>query len=137
MLSRSSATSRALLGYSHPRLGEHSAALRLIEELDAASQHGFVPALLFALVYAGLDDQDQAFRRLEKAYEERFYRFAYLKVEALWDPLRSDPRFADLLRGVGIPPYAYLIADSVVVAVALGRGSKPRCSAQSVQSTIP
>ena len=103
-LSRSSATSRALLGYSHARLGEHSAALRLIEELDAASQHGFVPALLFALVYAGLDDQDQAFSWLEKAYEERFYRLAYLKVEALWDPLRSDPRFADLLRRVGIPP---------------------------------
>lgn len=103
-LSRSSATSRALLGYSHARLGEHGAALRLIEELDAASQHGFVPALLFALVYAGLDDQDQAFSWLEKAYEERFYRLAYLKVEALWDPLRSDPRFADLLRRVGIPP---------------------------------
>jgi eukaryotic-like serine/threonine-protein kinase len=103
-LSRNSATSRALLGYSHARLGEHSAALRLIEELNAASQHGFVPALLFALVYAGLDDQDQAFSWLEKAYEERFYRLAYLKVEALWEPLRSDPRFADLLRRVGIPP---------------------------------
>jgi TolB-like protein/Tfp pilus assembly protein PilF len=103
-LSRSSATSRALLGYAHARLGEHSAALRLIEELDAASQHGFVPALLFALVYAGLDNQDKAFSWLEKAYEERFYRLAYLKVEPLWDPIRSDPRFADLLRRVGIPP---------------------------------
>jgi len=103
-LSRSSATSRALLGYAHARLGDHSAALRLIEELDAASQHGFVPALLFALVYAGLDNQDQAFSWLEKAYEERFYRLAYLKVEPLWEPLRSDPRFADLIRRVGIPP---------------------------------
>jgi TolB-like protein/Tfp pilus assembly protein PilF len=103
-LSRSSATSRALLGYSHARLGEHSAALRLIEELDAASQHGFVPALLFALVYAGLDDQDQAFSWLEKAYDERFYRLAYLKVDALCDALRSDSRFANLLRRVGIPP---------------------------------
>jgi TolB-like protein/Tfp pilus assembly protein PilF len=103
-LSRSSATSRALLAYSHARLGEHSAALRIIEELTAASKHSLVPALLFALIYAGLDDQDQAFSWLEKAYEERFYRLAYLKVEALWDPLRSDPRFADLLRRVGIPP---------------------------------
>ena len=62
------------------------------------------PALLFALVYAGLGDQDQAFSWFEKAYEERFYRLAYLKVDALWDPLRSDPRYADLLRRVGIPP---------------------------------
>jgi len=103
-LSRSSATSRALLAYSHARLGEHSAALRIIEELTAASKHSLVPALLFALIYAALDDQDQAFSWLEKAYEERFYRLAYLKVEALWDPLRSDSRFADLLRRVGIPP---------------------------------
>jgi TolB-like protein/Tfp pilus assembly protein PilF len=103
-LSRSSATSRALLAYSHARLGEHSAALRIIEELTAASKHSLVPVLLFALIYAALDDQDQAFSWLEKAYEERFYRLAYLKVEALWDPLRSDSRFADLLRRVGIPP---------------------------------
>ena len=103
-LSRSSATSRALLAYSHARLGAHSAALRIIEELTAASKHSLVPALLFALIYAALDDQDQAFSWLEKAYEERFYRLAYLKVDALWDPLRSDSRFADLLRRVGIPP---------------------------------
>jgi len=103
-LSRSSATSRALLAYSHARLGEDSAALRIIDELTAASKHSLVPALLFALIYAALDDQDQAFSWLEKAYEERFYRLAYLKVEALWEPLRSDSRFADLLRRVGIPP---------------------------------
>jgi hypothetical protein len=50
-----------------------------------------VPALLFAVVYTGLDDQDQAFSWLEKAYEERFYRLAYLKVEALWDPFAPIP----------------------------------------------
>jgi hypothetical protein len=94
----------ATLGYSHARLGERSAALRIIEELTAAAKHSFVPALLFALVYAGLEDKDQAFSWLEKAYEERFYRLAYVKVEALWDPLRSDARFMDLLRRVGIPP---------------------------------
>ncbi len=103
-LSRSSATSLALLGYSHARLGERSQALRMIEELKAASKESFVPALFVALVYAGLEDKGQAFTWLEKAYEERFNRLAYLKVDALWDPLRSDPRFADLLRRVGIPP---------------------------------
>ena len=102
-LSRRSATSLALLGYSHARLGERKEALRMIEELKAASQQSLVPALFVALVYAGLEDKDQAFIWLEKAYEERFNRLAYLKVEALWDPLRSDPRFADLLRRVGIP----------------------------------
>ena len=103
-LSRSSATSRALLGYSHARLGERSEALRMIEELKAASKQTFIPAFFFALVYAGLEDKDQAFTWLEKAYEERFNRLAYLKLEALWDPLRSDSRFTDLLRRIGIPP---------------------------------
>ncbi len=103
-LSRRNATSLAFLGYSHARLGERKEALRMIEELKAASQQSFVPALFVALVYAGLEDKDQAFTWLEKAYEELFNRLAYLKVEALWDPLRSDPRFADLLRRVGIPP---------------------------------
>ena len=103
-LSRSGATSLALLGYSHARLGERKESLQMIEALKAASKQSFVPALFVALVYAGLEDKDQAFTWLEKAYEERFNRLAYLKVEALWDPLRSDPRFADLLRRVGIPP---------------------------------
>lgn len=102
-LGRRSATSLAFLGYSHARLGEREKALRMIEELQAASQQTLVPALFIALVYAGLEEKDQAFTWLEKAYQERFNRLAYLKVEALWDPLRSDPRFADLLRRVGIP----------------------------------
>lgn len=75
----------------------------MICELKVASKQSFVPAFFIALVYAGLEDNDQAFIWLEKAYDERFNRLAYLKVEALWDPLRSDPRFADLLRHVGIP----------------------------------
>jgi TolB-like protein/Tfp pilus assembly protein PilF len=103
-LSRTSPMSRALVGYSHARLGERSAALRIIEELTSASEHSFIPAFLYALVYAGLEDKDQAFGWLEKAYEERFNRLAYLKQDALWDPLRSDPRFIDMLRRLGIPP---------------------------------
>jgi len=102
-LSRSGAASLALLGYSHARLGERKESLQMIEALKAASKQSFVSALFVALVYAGLEDKDQAFTWLEKAYEERFTRLAYLKVEALWDPLRSDPRFGDLLRRVGIP----------------------------------
>jgi TolB-like protein/cytochrome c-type biogenesis protein CcmH/NrfG len=103
-LSRGSAASHALLGYLHARSGERKKSLEMIEDLKAASKQSFVPALFIALVYAGLDDKDQAFTWLDKAYEERFTRLAYLKVEALWDPLRSDPRFTDLLRRVGIPP---------------------------------
>jgi len=41
---------------------------------------------------------------LEKAYEDRSLSLAYLKVSPIWDPLRSDPRFQDLLRRIGLPP---------------------------------
>jgi tetratricopeptide (TPR) repeat protein len=103
-LSRGGIDSLALLAYAHARLGERRQALRILEQLKVASKEHFVPSFFFALVYAGLEDKDQAFSWLEKGCEERFTRFAYLKVEALWDPLRSDQRFSDLIRRVGIPP---------------------------------
>jgi len=93
----------ALLGYARARSGGRSEAMDIIEELRATLQSSFVPALCFALVYAGLEEADQAFTWLTKACDERHNRLAYLKVEALWDPLRSDSRFTDLLRGFGIP----------------------------------
>jgi TolB-like protein/DNA-binding winged helix-turn-helix (wHTH) protein/Tfp pilus assembly protein PilF len=102
-LSQGSADSLALLGYSQARRGENGQALRTIEELKANSKTRFVPAFYFALVYAALEDKDQAFTWLDKGYDERFARFAYLRLEALWDPLRSDKRFNALVRRVGIP----------------------------------
>jgi TolB-like protein/DNA-binding winged helix-turn-helix (wHTH) protein/Tfp pilus assembly protein PilF len=102
-LSQGSVDSLALLGYSQARRGKKSQALRTIDELKETSKNSFVPAFYFALVYAALEDKDQAFMWLEKGYDERFARFAYLKLEALWDPLRSDERFRDLVRRVGIP----------------------------------
>jgi serine/threonine protein kinase/tetratricopeptide (TPR) repeat protein len=102
-LSRGSASSLELLGYAYARLGERNEALRMVEELRALAKRSFVSSFSFALVYAGLEDRDQAFTWLEKACEERFNRLAYVKVEAFWDPLRSDPRFAELLRRIGLP----------------------------------
>jgi tetratricopeptide (TPR) repeat protein len=93
----------ALRGNTLARLGERSEALRVIEELRGASKQRFVPAVSFAVVYVGLGEKDQAFTWLEKAYEERSSSLAYLKVDSIWDSLHSDPRFADLLRRMGLP----------------------------------
>ncbi len=103
-LSRSSAMSLALLGYTHARIGERGQALHAIEQLTAASKQTYTPAFSFAWIYAGLGDKDHAFGWLEKAREERFTRLAYLRQEAFWEPLRSDPRFSELLRRIGFPP---------------------------------
>ena len=102
-LSRWGAAATALVGYSYGRLGEKKEALKMRNALTSASEQVFVSAFFFALIYAGIGDDDQAFRLLDKAFEERFNRLAYLNVEALWDPLRSDPRFRELLRRIAVP----------------------------------
>ena len=78
----------------------------LQEELKsdiADSKHGYVPAFDFAQLYARLGDKDRAFENLEKTYREGGHNIAFLKVEPELDDLRSDPRFTDQLRRVGLP----------------------------------
>jgi tetratricopeptide (TPR) repeat protein len=93
----------SLAGYLHGRLGERSAATQALEKLHVASQQSYTPALAVALVYAGLGNYDQVIAWLDKSYEERFARMAYLEREALWDSLRGDPRFAEISKRIGIP----------------------------------
>ncbi len=93
----------ASLAYAHARSGERSQALRVLDELRALSKERHVPSYHFAIVYAGLGEKDQAFAWLEKAYEERDGSLPMLKVNPSLDPLRADPRFADLVRRVGVP----------------------------------
>jgi adenylate cyclase len=102
-LNRGTPLALMVLAYAHARSGEESQALRLVGELRALAKQRYVSSYLFAVVYAGLGDKDQAFALLEKAYEERSGLLPYLKVNPTWDPLRSDPRFADLMRRVGLP----------------------------------
>ncbi len=103
MLTEGSPWASALLGYAHARAGERTLARQIIEELKTNSKRSFVAGSCFALVYAALEEPDQAFAWLQKACEERNSRLAYLKVEALWDPLRFDPRFDQLLQREGFP----------------------------------
>jgi TolB-like protein/DNA-binding winged helix-turn-helix (wHTH) protein/Tfp pilus assembly protein PilF len=101
-LSGGSPGSAAFLGYAHARLGQRQEALRVLDQLKAASKQRYVPAFSFVIVYVGLGEKEQAFTWLEKAYEEHTNSLAYLRVAAIWDPLRSDPRFTDLLHRIGL-----------------------------------
>jgi len=56
-----------------------------------------------AILYAALDEREQAFESLEKAYSIHDLQLQTLAVDAAFDPLRSDPRFQDLLRRIGLP----------------------------------
>ena len=63
----------------------------------------YVDFYLLATIYAGLGEKDEAFRLLEKGYEQRSASLLYLAIDGFWYGMRSDPRFADLLRRIGLP----------------------------------
>jgi tetratricopeptide (TPR) repeat protein len=86
--------------YSHA--GRRTEALHVLDELKRHQQTSYVPAGAFVNAYLGLSDSDQAFVWLDRAYEEHSNILQYLKVHPYFDPLRGDPRFADLLRRVGL-----------------------------------
>ena len=92
----------AVLGYTLGRAGQIPEARTALDDLEQSSRTRYVSPLLFALVSIGLGEHDEAFRWLERGYEDRSQMLSELKVEAAFDPLRSDPRFADLLRRVGL-----------------------------------
>ena len=91
-----------LLATAYARAGQRTRALRLIDELRRRRQAGYVPAGAFINPYLGLGDYDQAFLWMEQAYQEQSNILQFLRVHPFFDPVRSDPRFADLERRVGL-----------------------------------
>ena len=86
--------------YAHA--GRRKDALRLLDELKQRRQKGYVPAGAFVNAYLGMGDREQAYAWLEHAYQEQSNILQFLKVHPYFDPLRSDPRFANLVRRVGL-----------------------------------
>jgi TolB-like protein len=82
------------------RVGEARATISRLEE---HVQKNGIGRYEIALVYAGLGEKDAAFTWLEKSYDVRDKGLTYLKIDPCMDPLRSDPRFARLVRRVGLP----------------------------------
>ncbi len=100
-LSGNSPTCIANLARAYVGSGKRSEAIRLLNDLKKRSVHGYSNASEIATIYASLGDTDQAMNWLEKAYEERFNPGVLLRPG--FDPLRSDPRFQNLLHLVGLP----------------------------------
>jgi TolB-like protein/Tfp pilus assembly protein PilF len=90
------------IGYVHAALGERADALAVIQQLNERSAREHVDPVLTAYIYIALGDKDQAFVWLDKGYEERSGMMCWIGIEPRFDPLRSDPRFADLLRRMGL-----------------------------------
>jgi TolB-like protein/DNA-binding winged helix-turn-helix (wHTH) protein/Tfp pilus assembly protein PilF len=97
-------TYKAWLGYYLAWAGQRAEARQILSELLALSRKQWVSAYAIATVYSGLGETDRAFEWLEKAYRTRESWITYLISDCRIDPLRRDPRYADLLRRVGLPP---------------------------------
>lgn len=88
----------AVLGYAYALAGDKVAGLQVLDQLHDRARRYDISSLHMAYVHVGLGDVDRAFEWLEKSYQERAGLLVFLKVEPIFDPLRSDPRFAELLR---------------------------------------
>jgi tetratricopeptide (TPR) repeat protein len=91
------------LGNLYARMGRTADARAILPKLEQHIEKTGVGRYEIALVYAGLNEKDQAFAWLDKALASHDKGLTYLKIDPCLDPLRSDPRFHDLLRHVGLP----------------------------------
>ncbi len=103
-LSGASPAEVAALGQAYAKGGMGGYYLWKIEKLREKSKHEYVRPGELAYLYAGLGEKDQAFSYLEKAYQDRDWMLNLLQIEPAFDPLRSDPRFQDLLHRMNFPP---------------------------------
>ncbi len=94
----------AALGYAFAVSGKKSEARKVLDDLKRRSSQGYVDPYYLTEVYAGLGDKDQTFMWLERAYQDRSSWLVYLKTDPIFNTLRSDPRFQDLMYRVSLPP---------------------------------
>jgi eukaryotic-like serine/threonine-protein kinase len=101
-LSGGSALVKAELGHVYAVAGKQVEARQILAELQALTGAQAISPYNLAVIYAGLGDKDQAFALLQKAYDEKADRLAYLGVDPRLKPLRNDPRFTQMMRRIGL-----------------------------------
>jgi len=94
-----------LMAYGHAQAlaGDVNEARSALDKLEQLRATRFVPNLYSAAIHVGLGESDEAFRFLDLAYQEKVDRLVYLNAEPMADPIRSDPRFAQLVKKIGLP----------------------------------
>ena len=88
----------ASLGFAYGRAGKQGEARAIISQLDALSKKRYVSPLYFAIVYAGLKDNDKAIEYLNKAFDARHPGLVLIRIEPMFDGLRTDDRFKALIK---------------------------------------
>jgi TolB-like protein/Tfp pilus assembly protein PilF len=95
-------SNRSWLAHIYARAGRRNEALKLLRELETLSRRERVSPVYIARIYSGLGDRDRALAWLQKSYDEHSDHVLAIGVDPAYDPLRSDPRFIKMLRGIGL-----------------------------------
>ena len=90
------------LGHAYAKSGRVDEAHAVLERLEQLAEARYVAPLERAYVYGGLGDLDRSFEWLEKAYEERSSNLLWARVFPIGKDIEHDPRFADLMRRIGL-----------------------------------
>ncbi len=93
----------ATLGLAYAAAGRRLEADETLQELQEIAKRRYVSSYQLALLHTGLGDLERAFELIERAFRERDWNLVMVRVDPRADPLRSDPRFAEVLRRVGFP----------------------------------
>ena len=91
------------VGWVYAVSGRRDKALIMVEKTKSLLPQAYVDFYCIATIYAGLGERDEVFRWLEKGYEEHSASMPFLSVDPIWYGIRSDPRYLDLLRRMGLP----------------------------------
>jgi TolB-like protein/Tfp pilus assembly protein PilF len=93
-----------LLGHAYGRAGDKESALKMVAELTQQPAGKYVSPYNLALIYAGLGETDKTLELLNEACEHRSLFLAWLNVEPMFDGVRADPRFVELVKKIGLKP---------------------------------
>jgi eukaryotic-like serine/threonine-protein kinase len=93
----------ATMGYVYGRMGRAADASKVLADLQTQSKSVYIAPSNFVKVYIGLGDKEQAFAWLEKGYQQHDFWLTFITHEPVYDSLRSDPRFQELVRRIGFP----------------------------------
>jgi len=93
----------ASLAHTYGVSGQKEKARKILGELEGQAKKESISGYQFALIYVGLGEKEKALAALERAFQERSTLLAYTKMDPRFDPIRSDMRFIDIQRRIGLP----------------------------------
>jgi serine/threonine protein kinase len=102
-LSGGSPLMSAALAQTFANAGKRENAIRILDDLTKLTKQRYIAPYFFAGIHVGLGEDERAIEYLEKSYKEHSHWLIYLHIDPSMDGLRSNPRFQDLLRRVGLP----------------------------------